>query len=149
MGSSWKPPTVAEFKAQFVRDFPYAPTSAPNDINYILDSDIQSAINEAQVNFNIYLFGANTTIIFMYLAAHTMVMNIRNSSMGLNSQAKFPLESSSVGSVSITNNINDQFASDPSFSGFLKTGYGQKYLDMVYPYTIGNVQTDLGRTTFA
>lgn len=146
---SWTAPTTTEFKAQFVRDFPYAPSSAPTDLKYVTDADIQSAINEAQVSFNCGLFGANTTIIFMYLAAHTLVMNIRNSSMGLNSQAKFILESSSVGSVSITNNINERFASDPIFAGLLKTGYGQKYLDMVYPYTIGNVGESCGQTTYA
>ena len=146
---SWAAPTPAQFKAQFVRDFPYAPASAPNDLAYITDTDIQSAINEAQANFNSGLFGDSTTIIFMYLAAHTLVMNIRNSSMGLNSQAKFMLSSSSVGNVSITNNINEQFANDPLFSGLLKTGYGQKYLDMVYPYTVGNVGTSHGHTTYA
>lgn len=147
--SSWTPPTVADFKAQFVRDFPYAPANSQNDLKYILDSDVQSAINTAQVNFNTGLFGSNTTIIFMYLAAHTLVMAIRNSSMGLNSQAKFPLDSAGVGSVSISNNINEQFASDPLFSGLLKTGYGQMYLDIVYPYTVGNVELSCGRTTFA
>ncbi len=147
--SAWTPPTVAEFKAQFVRDFPYAPASAPDDLKFVTNADVQSAINTAQVNFNTCLFGANTTIIFMYLAAHVLVLALRNSSQGLNSQAKFALESSSVGSVSITNNINEQFANDPIFSGYLKTGYGQVYLDMVYPYTIGNVDISCGRTTYA
>ncbi len=147
--SSWTPPTVAEFKAQFVRDFPYAPASAPNDLGYVTDTDIQSAINEAQVNFNPVLFGANTTIIFMYLAAHTMVTSIRNSTLGLSSQSKFLLQSANVGSVSLTNNVSEIYAQNPMFSALLTTGYGQKYLDMVYPYTIGNVHTDLGRTTFA
>jgi hypothetical protein len=147
--SSWVAPTVAEFKANFVRDFPYAPVNDANNLKYIIDADIQSAINAAQVNFNNCLFGTNTTPIFMYLAAHTLVMAIRNSSMGLNSQAKFPLEASSVGAVSITNNINERFASDPIFAGLLKTGYGQMYLDLVYPYTVGNVDMSCGRTTFA
>lgn len=146
---SWNPPTTTEFKAQFVRDFPYAPSSDANNLSYIIDADIQSAINEAQVSFNPCMYGDNTTIIFMYLAAHTLVMNIRNSSMGLNSQAKFLLNSATVGSVSISNNISERFSSDPIFSGLLKTGYGQKYLDMVYPYTVGNVNISCGRTTSA
>jgi len=146
---SWNPPSVTDFKNQFVRDFPYAPSTAPNDLNYITDADIQSAINEAQVVFNECLYGTSTTIIFLYLAAHFLVMTIRNSSMGLNSQAKFLLNSSSVGSVSITNNINEMFANNPHFSGLLKTGYGQKYLDLVYPYTVGNVGISCGRTTSA
>lgn len=146
---SWTPPTVAEFKANFYRDFPYAPDSDPNNLNFVTNTDIQNAINQGQANFNCTLFGTQTTPIFMYLAAHTLVLAIRNAQMGLNSQAKFPLNSSSVGSVSISNNINEVFANDPMFAGYLKTGYGQIYLDMVYPFTIGRVEIDCGRTTFA
>ncbi len=146
---SWTAPTATEFKAQFVRDFPYAPAADPTNLEYITDSDITAAINQAQINFNSGLFGDNATIIFMFLAAHTLIMNIRNSSMGLSSQAKFALNSSSVGGVSISNNINEQFANDPLFSGYLQTGHGKVYLDMVYPYTIGNVGISCGRTTDA
>ncbi len=146
---SWTPPTVAEFKANFFRDFSYAPSTDPNNLNYITDTDIQNAINQGQGNFSCTLFGTQTTPIFMNLAAHTLVLNIRNSSMGLNSQARFPLNSSSVGSVSISNNINEVFANDPMFAQYLKTGYGQLYLEAIYPYTIGNVDINCGRTTFA
>jgi hypothetical protein len=144
---SWTAPTVAQFKAQFYRDFPYAPATDLQNLDYVIDQDITNAITEALQNFNCALFGDNTTIIFLYLAAHTLVSNIRNSSMGLSSQAKFPLESSSVGGVSIANNINERFASDPIFAGYLTTGYGKKYLDLVYPYTIGNVGISCGITT--
>ncbi len=146
---SWTAPTVEEFKAQFFRDFPYAPDTDPDNTDYVTDQDITNAINEAIINFSCSLFGASTTYIFLYLAAHVMVSNIRNSSMGLNSQAKFPLESSSVGGVSIANNINERFASDPIFSNYLTTGYGKKYLELVYPYTVGNVGISCGRTTAA
>lgn len=146
---NWTPPTVAEFKAFFFRDFPYAPADAQTDLSLVVDQDIQNAINLGQVDFNAGLFGANTTLVFMYLAAHNLVINLRNSSAGLNSQAKFALDSMSVGSVSLSYNINELFAKDPFFSGFLKTGYGQKYLDLVYPYTVGNVKTAIGTTTFA
>ncbi len=146
---SWTLPTVAEFKAQFYRDFPYAPATDPNNLNFVIDQDITAAITEAQYNFNPNLFGDSTTYIFMFLAAHVLVMNIRNASMGLSSLAKFPLESSSVGGVSVSNNINERFASDPLFSGYLSTGYGKKYLDLVYPYTVGNVGVNCGVTTAA
>lgn len=146
---SWIAPTAAQFKANFVRDFSYAPTNDANNLDYITDADINAAVSQAQVNFNTGLFGDSTTAIFMFLAAHTLVMNIRNSSMGLNSQAKFPLNSSSVGGVSISNNINEQYANDPLFSSYLQTGYGKIYLDMVYPFTIGNVGISCGRTTAA
>ncbi len=146
---SWTAPTVTEFKERFRRDFPYAPATAPDDLNYVCDLDIDTAIGEAQIDFNPGLFGDATTPIFMYLAAHTLVVSIRNSSMGLASQAKFAFNSTSVGGVSISNNINDRFASDPMFSGYLETGYGKKYLELVYPYTVGNIVTTKGTTTAA
>ena len=146
---SWTAPTVAQFKAQFYRDFPYAPATDTGNLDYVIDTDIQNAINEAQQNFNTCLFGDQTTTIFLYLAAHTMVMNIRNSSAGLGSLAKFAQDSSSVGGVSISNNINSIFADQPMFSDYLTTGYGKKYLDLVYPFTVGNVQMNCGTTTAA
>lgn len=142
----WTPPTVAQFKAQFFRDFPYAPAGNAS-LEYVQDQDITNAINLANVDFNSDLFGINNMIIFMYLAAHYMVLAIQNSSMGLNSQAKFPLESSSVGGVSITNRITDKLVDDPNYSKYLTTGYGQIYLEMVYPYTVGNIGIIPGTTT--
>lgn len=129
-------PAVTDFQTFFFRDFPYAPNNDPS-LKYIQSQDIQNAINEAAIDFNDGLFGDSATILFMYLAAHCMVENIRNSSMGLNSQAKFPLENSSVGGVSISNSICARFADDANFARFLTTGYGKKYLTLAYPYTVG------------
>lgn len=151
----YTPPTVAQFKSQFFRDFPYAP--APLNVStdpevlckYVVDLDIQNAINLAQANFNWCLFGNQSLTINLYLCAHIMVTNIRTSSAGLGSIAKFPMDSSSVGGISITNNINERFQNDPLFSGYLTTGYGKIYLDMVYPFTIGNVQISRGHTSYA
>jgi len=69
--------------------------------------------------------------------------------MGLNSQPKWILDASSVGGVSISNNVNERFAADPNFSKYLTTGKGQIYLDLVYPYTVGNVQINQGQSTSA
>lgn len=132
--TSFVVPTVAQFQAQFFRDFSYAPLGDPS-LKYVQNQDIQNAINIAAGDFNPQ-YGSNTTVIFLWLAAHYMVLSLRNSSMGLNSQAKFPLASSSVGSVSTVNNISEVLSKDPNYAKYLKTGYGQIYLDMVYPYTI-------------
>lgn len=145
---SFTPPTVAQFQAFFFRDFPYAPDNDPS-LKYIQPQDIQNAINEAMIDFNDCLFGVNAGAIFWYLAAHCMVENIRNSSMGLNSQAKFPLENSGVGGVSISNNIVARFAEDANFARFLTTGYGKKYLTLAYPYTVGAVGITPGTITSA
>lgn len=154
--SCFVPPTIAQFKAQFLRDFPYAPGELANDTTdatlrkYIINQDIQNAINDAVVDFNEDLFSVNATQIFYYLAAHYLVDNIRNSSMGLNSQAKFPLESSSVGGVSINNSLCERLTQDANFAKYLTTGYGKKYLTLAYPYTVGaGIQTLPGRTTIA
>lgn len=148
--ASWQPPTVADFKARWNRDFPYAPAEDPDNLKFVCNTDIQRAIDEALVNFSTWLFGDNTTLIFMWLAAHYLVVNIRNSGMGLASQSKFALNSTSVGGVNINNNINDRFAGDPMFAQYLTTGYGQQYLQLVYPYTVGaGVNVVKGTTTFA
>jgi hypothetical protein len=135
---SWdgSPPTVSQFQTFFFRDFQYAPDRDPS-LKYVQPQDIQNAIKEALIDFNWGLFGDNGLILFWYLAAHCMVENIRNSSMGLNSQAKFPNENASVGGVSISNSIVAKFADEPNFARFLTTGYGKKYLTLAYPYTVG------------
>ena len=134
-GTPWVTPTVSDFKTQFFRDFPYAPVG-DTCLDYVQDQDIQNAINMAAGDFNPQ-YGSNTTLIFLFLAAHYLVLNLRNSSMGLSSQAKFMLESSSVDSVSTVNSIPERFKDDPNFNKYLTTGYGQIYLDCVYPYSIG------------
>lgn len=134
-GTQWVTPTVAQFKAQFFRDFPYAPAGNAS-LDYVQDQDITNAITMACGDFNPQ-YGSNTTLIFLFLAAHYMVLSLQNSAMGLNSQGKFVLESSAVAGVSTVNNISDRFKNDPNFNKYIRTGYGQLYLDMVYPYTIG------------
>lgn len=135
VSTPWVTPTVAQFKTQFFRDFPYAPTGNPS-LEFVQDQDIQNAITIAEGDFNPQ-YGSNTTVIFLFLAAHYMVLSLQNSALGLNSQGKFVLESSTVGGVSTVNNIVERFKNDPNFNKYIRTGYGQLYLDMVYPYTIG------------
>ena len=135
----WVVPTVAQFQTQFFRDWEYAPVVqgvTDPSLKYIQNQDIQNAINIAVNDFNPQ-YGPNNTVVFLYLAAHYMVMGLRNSSMGLNSQAKFPQDSATVGGVTVSNNIVERFANDANFAKYLTTGYGQLYLSMVYPYTVG------------
>lgn len=145
---SFSVPTVADFKIRFNRDFPYAPASDPNNLDFVGDVDIQNAINEALIDFPYSLFGDNSAVIFLLLAAHFLVCNIRNSQGGLAAQARFILGSTSVGGVSFNNTVSERFAQDPIFASLLKTGYGQRYLDMAYPYTVGNVGISCGQSGF-
>ena len=145
---SWNPPQVTDFQTQFFRDFPYAP-AGDTSLKYVQNQDIQNAINEAVIDFNASLFGSDATTIFMYLAAWCLVDNLRNSSMGLGSLAKFPLENSNVGGVSVSNSIVGRFKDDANFAKYLSNGYGKKYLTLAYPYTIGSVSYTPGTVTNA
>jgi hypothetical protein len=145
----WTAPTVSEFKAFFIRDFPYAPEAEPDNLSYVVNNDISRAITEGQIPFNSDLFGDNATSIFMYLAAHFLAVNLQNAQKGIQGQARFPALSKSVGSVSVSNALPEKFVNNPLFSGYLKTSYGQKYLELAYPYTIGRAKLIRGATTFA
>lgn len=137
---SWTQPTVADFKAYFVRDFQYAPEGSSDMSKYILDADISKAISEALVNFNESMFDsdANTTVVFLYLAAFFLVLSLQTSAQGVGSQVNFPVNSKSVGGVSISFSIPERILKSPVFSIYAQNGYGLKYLQFVLPYTIGN-----------
>lgn len=138
---SWAAPSVGDFKTFFARDFNFAPDTAPNDLSFVTDADVQKAIDEGQINFNVALFGsdAQVTIVFMYLAAFLLVFNIQNSTKGLSSQSKFPISSSSVGGVAVNYQIPDRYSKDPVISQFAANGYGMKYLSFALPLLVGNV----------
>jgi hypothetical protein len=146
---SWTAPTIAEFKAFFVRDFPYAPSGDEGNLEYILDADITKAIAEGQINFNEDLFAteAQATLAFMYLAACLLVTNILNSSNGLSAQAKFAIQAASVDGVSQSFAIPEDFLKDSSFSIYAGNAYGVKYLSLVIPLCIGNITITQGYTT--
>ncbi len=183
--------TVAQFQAQFFRDFQYLPsysstatynagsliyytdgnfyqclsngtintppvpaapqiwkqvTLNPND--YVLDQDITNAFTEAQMLMTQQFFSSTATITlaYLYLTAHTLVMSLRNSNMGLNSTPEWTASSRSVGGISETYELPERFKDDPILQGYLKTGYGLKYVNMLMPYLVGNVQSVEGTT---
>ena len=139
--SCFTPPTPAQFQLQFFRDFPYAPPELFPKTNPTSE-ELRKWIFQLDVH--------NATNIFMYLAAHYLVEAIRASSMGLNSQAKFALESSSVGGVSKSSAVWAWAKDNPQLAKFLTTKHGQIYLSLAYPYTIGGgIRTIPSRTTYA
>jgi hypothetical protein len=146
---AWTTPTIADFKAQFNRDFPYAPADDPDNLDLVIDSDITKAINQALLNFNDGLFPdvASATLAFLYLAAFYLVTNLQNSAQGIGAQAKFPINSKSVGGVSVSYSIPDKYLKDPVFSIYATNGYGIMYLSMVIPCLVGNVGLIAGYTT--
>ncbi len=138
------PPTIAEFKAFFVRDFPYG--TDPNVA--VLDADIQKGLDEANFNFNADLFDtqANYALCYLYLAAHYMVLNLRASSQGIAGNYSWLENSKSVGSVSQSFSIPPRILNSPVWSLYTKTMYGAKYVSLVFPLTVGAVFSSHGRT---
>ena len=147
---AWVPPTVAEFKAYFTRDFPYAPAGANTNCDYVMDSDIQKAIDQTNINFNdeLGMTGNEAKIAFLFLAAFYLVVDIQMAQRGLGSQAMFPVQSKGVGSVSVSFQIPERYTKDPQVCYYSQNQYGQKYLSLVFPYMTGNVRVVEGTTTF-
>lgn len=137
------PPSVAEFKAQFVRDFPYG-----SDSSAVMDADITSAITLAGFNVNEGLFATEAEFKFAYnyLAAHYLVMSIKASSQGLGGSFNWIESAKSVGSVSQSFAIPEKIMNNPLYAMFTKTPYGAMYLSLVLPLTYGNVVAVNGAT---
>jgi hypothetical protein len=136
-------PTIAEFKAQFTRDFPYGTT---NDT--VMDSDIATAIQGASFNINESLFDTQDNFVFAYnyLVAHCLVQNIRASTQGLAGVYTWLESSKAVGSVSQVHLIPHYIMNNPIIAMISKTTYGAKYLELILPRMIGNMQSAEGST---
>lgn len=148
--------TVDDFKSYFYRDFEYAkPLGAAHPTpgcpkEFVTDFDIQKAFKEAIINFNpgIFSYDEQLEVSFLYLSAHYLVNDLQTASQGVNSVGYAPVNSRSVGSVSESYTLPDWMAQDPYLSNFTTTRYGQKYLSLIKPLLIGNVQVYLGWTTY-
>jgi hypothetical protein len=130
-------PAVQDFKNQFVRDFPYGtdPTTT------ILDSDISSAFQFVNVNFNpdFWADQGSYTLGYLLLAAHYLVMNIRASSQGIVGQFNFTQQSKSVGAVAEAFGIPQRILDNPDWAMLCKTNYGAQYLQLILPQMTGQV----------
>lgn len=141
-------PSVADFKAYFVRDFNYAPENDASNLKFVTDADINKAYGQASLNFNNSLFGedADAEIAYKWLSAFYLVYDLQASSKGLTSQSNFPISSKSVGSVSIGFTVPEKYARDPYLSIFTGNGYGLKYLSLLLPRLVGNIVAIGGAT---
>lgn len=117
--------------------------------NYIQDADIMRAFKEANVNFNTALFGDNDTIkmVFLYLAAHYLVIDLNNAMNPLGMGFMGFTQSKSVGSVSESYAVPQWMLNNAILSQYAQTGYGRKYLSLIQPYLVGNIIFVPGRTT--
>lgn len=137
-------PTVAQFQAQFIRDFPYG--TDPNVS--VLPTDITGAFNMVEININPALFCNQNayTLGFLFLAAHYLVLNLRNSSQGLNGQYNFLQVSKNVAQVAEAFSIPQRILDVAEFSMYCKTNYGAQYLSWVLPQLTGNIFNACGTT---
>lgn len=120
-----------------------------NILNYILDNDIQRALDEATIQININLFTTQTmySSAFLYLSAHIMVSNLINSKKGINNSYNWLLNSKAVADISGSYTIPLAILNNILFSSLSKTGYGIKYIELIYPLLLANSKfIALGRT---
>jgi hypothetical protein len=134
---------IADFKTYFIRDFVY--TDEPSGV---MDSDLERAFAEASANFNADLFEAPTAqIAYFYLAAHYLCSALQMALQGKNSVSNFPAASRSVGAVLESYSIPAWVGNNPILSSMSTTRYGQQYLNMIYPRTVGRIGVFAGATT--
>lgn len=138
--------TVEYFKSVFSRDFPYLPqpseyaqccecSEETNQQDYVLDTDILRAFEEAKGSFNPSLFLNDSTakLYFCYVAAHYLVMDLNNAMNSLSMGFNGMVSSKSVGSVSESYAIPQWLMNSPQYAMFAQTGYGRKYLMHIAP----------------
>lgn len=139
------PITTDEFRGWFSRDFPYSDDGV---LTGITEQDIRKSFAEASMNFNPSLFGTEEErkLGFLYLSAHYLVIDIQNSTQGINGKYEGIMSSKSVGSVSVGYTIPDWVMGHPIYSLLSQSKYGMKYLSLIIPSLVGNVASVRGAT---
>jgi hypothetical protein len=137
-------PSVADFKARFIRDFPFG----TNINTSVTDTDVANAFGLTNFNLNQALFAiqADYTSGYLLLAAHYLVMNLRASSQGINGQFAWLEISKGVGSVNASFSIPQMILDNPYWAMFSKTNYGMLYLNLLQPQLVGVVRIACGST---
>lgn len=141
---SYTNPTVAQFKIQFARDFPFG----TNPTTSVLDSDVSSAFVFTNPNINYSLFPDQATYSLAYnlLAAHYMVINLRASSQGISGQYNFLQAGKGAGGVSESFSIPQRILDNPVLAMYCKTNYGAMYVQLILPYLSGQMVVVYGGT---
>lgn len=137
---SYPYPSVDDFKDYFTRDFPYQPAPPADQSNaFVQDADIAKAQVEASFNFNPDFASSEDQfdLLFNYLTAHYLVIDLRNASQGVAGKFAWSEQSKTVGSVSQSFAIPQMILDNPSLSLLTTTTYGAKYLQLIFPQTVG------------
>lgn len=137
------PITTDEFRRWFQRDFPFS----DNGSEGVMEGDILKAFAEANFVFNKGLFTEKEQpIAFLYLAAHYLVIDLKNSSMGLKGSFNGLMTNKSVGSVSVGYSMPNWILEHPIYSLIAQTPYGVKYLSLAVARCVGNFGVVKGAT---
>jgi hypothetical protein len=128
-------PSVADFKMQFNRDFPYG----NDDLSTIQDADISKAQFQAQLTINASLFYNQDyyNLGINLLSAYFLVQNLRSSSQGIAAKFDWATNSKTVAQVSASFSIPQRILDNPEFSIYAANAYGVQYLAMVLPLLVG------------
>lgn len=137
------PPSVADFKAYYVRDFPYGSLTTQ-----VMDADITNAIADVAYNFNIALFPDQTTYTLGYLclSAHFLVQNLQASSQGIAGSYNWLSVGKGAGSVNDSYAIPQQILDNPLLAMYSRTRYGMKFLELILPQLAGQYFSSCSRT---
>lgn len=151
MGQLNPPATVADFKAQFTRDFVYGA-----GLETVRDSDIQSSLNTASSVFNPALFDvtqvgispnftSEAMIAYLNASAHFLVTSLQavgglgKVGRGVFSQGEGNVTGKGVGGVSVNFEWPATITDSPILFQFVKTTYGQAYLQVLMTKLVGNM----------
>jgi len=136
------PATLENFKTRFDRDFNFGPGKEA-----VRDVDVNNALAEANSVFNEALWDSDESVVaFLFAAAHCLVLNLQASGglsaselgQGAESRGGGVIQAKSVGGVSVTYVIPEHIAQSPILSQFMRTDYGQRYLQMLVPRLVGH-----------
>lgn len=138
------PASVADFKSEFDRDFLYG-----SGLSTVRDIDIERAMVQGNSLFNESLWSSDpeTKLAFLLVSAHCLVLNIqmagglmsKNTGQGINNKGGGIQASKSVGQVSVNYAIPQSVVDSPVLNQFMRTDYGQRYLNMAAPRLVGNM----------
>ena len=136
-------PAVADFKLYFVNDFPYG-----DDDGQVPDTEISRAMDEAKFNLNSAFASTQEqfNILFFYMTAHYLVMDIRAASQGSSGVYSWVESSKSVGSVTQGFSVPQRIMDSPSLAMLTNTMYGGKYLQLILPRIVGQILPICGST---
>lgn len=138
------PPTVTDFKTRFDRDFVFG-----DGLDSVRDVDITNAIADAapMVNQGLWSSTAEATTAYLLASAHYLVLNLQASGgpmarkvgAGANNRGGGVILSKNVGSIGLTYSIPESVQNSRILGPFMRTDYGQRYLQMIAPRLVGNV----------